>query len=90
MTNVAFYLPNKNTKNVDCSGIFDGNPGIGGTECAMLLLTCSLGLNYPDLHTIVYVDEEASFPAMLTTKKVADWPDLVQKTMDDNIHIYEI
>lgn len=29
---IAFYLPNKNLKEVDCTRLEDGNPGIGGTE----------------------------------------------------------
>lgn len=29
---IAFYLPNKNLKEVDCHNLEEGNPGIGGTE----------------------------------------------------------
>lgn len=87
MTNIAFYLPNRNTKNVDCTNISEGNPGIGGTEYAMLLLACSLESKYRNLNITVYVEEEGLLPSVLKTKKITDWPDLAQKTVDDNIHI---
>jgi glycosyltransferase involved in cell wall biosynthesis len=87
MTNIAFYCPNKNTKNVDRSDIFNGNPGIGGTEYAMLLLACSLTSNYGDLNTTIYVDEEGIFPSCLKITRVKDWVDLRQKTTEENIHI---
>jgi glycosyltransferase involved in cell wall biosynthesis len=87
MTNIAFYLPNKGTKNVDCSDVFNGNPGIGGSEYAMLLLICSLKLNCEDLNTILYVDEESVLPPMLKIRQVKDWQDMAQKTTEDNISI---
>jgi glycosyltransferase involved in cell wall biosynthesis len=87
MSNIAFYLPNKGTKSVDCSDVFNGNPGIGGTEYAMLLLACSLTLNCKDLNITVYADEESLLPPMLKIKKVKDWTDLVKSAKKDNIHI---
>lgn len=42
MKKIAFYIHNPGLKNVDCSGIFDSNPGIGGTEHVMLLVASML------------------------------------------------
>jgi hypothetical protein len=49
MIHIGFYLSNKNTKDVDCSDVFYGNLDIRGSEYAMLLLACSLVLNFEDL-----------------------------------------
>lgn len=40
---VAFYIPNKSIKDVNLEHIDLGNPGIGGTEYAMLALAFYLG-----------------------------------------------
>lgn len=37
--NVAFYCKNRNSSQVDCSNLKNGNPGIGGTYYAMLGVT---------------------------------------------------
>ncbi|GHT31158.1 hypothetical protein AGMMS49574_12440 [Bacteroidia bacterium] len=85
--NIAFYCTNKNTKNIDCSNILNGNPGIGGSEYALWLLACSLETNYEDLNVIVYVDELCLAPPFLKIKQVKDFQDLAKKTTDDNIQI---
>ncbi|GAA0077119.1 hypothetical protein UT300005_14970 [Clostridium sp. CTA-5] len=36
---IAFYIDNKTIENIDCSNIYNGNPGIGGTEYMFFLLT---------------------------------------------------
>jgi hypothetical protein len=87
MTNIAFYFSNKNIHKVDCSDVFSANPGIGGSDYALLLLACSLTQNHKDLSVLVYVDDESLLPSVLKTKKVSDLPDLIQQTKEDNIHI---
>jgi glycosyltransferase involved in cell wall biosynthesis len=87
MTNIAFYFPNKSSHEVDCSDILSGNPGIGGTGYAMLLLAYSLALNDKDLHLTLYVDEEGLFSPNLKVKPIKIWSDLAQKTTEDNIQI---
>ncbi|MDR1090601.1 MAG: glycosyltransferase family 4 protein [Prevotella sp.] len=87
MVNIAFYLSNKNIRDVDCSDVFNGNPGIGGSDYALLLLACSLTQNHNDLNVLVYVDEKSSLPPVLKTRKVSD---LIRQTKEDNIHILTI
>jgi hypothetical protein len=53
MTNIAFYFSNKNIHDVDYSDIFNGNPGIGGSDYALLLVACSLTQNYNNLNVLV-------------------------------------
>jgi glycosyltransferase involved in cell wall biosynthesis len=85
--NIAFYFPNRNTNNIDCSDIFSGNPGIGGSYHVLLALACSLTLKNNDINIIVYTDKKGIFPSILKTKQVSDLSDLIQKTKEDNIHI---
>jgi glycosyltransferase involved in cell wall biosynthesis len=87
MTNVAFYFSNRNLKNVDCSDVFSGNPGIGGSDYALLILACSLTLNHKDINVTVYVDHKGSLPSTLKIKQISDLPDLIQKTKEDDIHV---
>lgn len=39
MIKVGFYVDNSRISDVDCGGIADGNPGIGGTEYLFYLTT---------------------------------------------------
>lgn len=39
---IAFWLNNKGFKDVDCSNVLKGNPGIGGSEYSALLIAESL------------------------------------------------
>jgi glycosyltransferase involved in cell wall biosynthesis len=87
MTNIAFYLSNKNLKNIDCSDVFSGNPGIGGSDYALLILACSLTLNYKDINVTVYADQTELLPSVLKTRQIFDLPDLIQKTKEDRIHV---
>jgi len=49
---IAFYIPNSNIKHVDLSEVQNANPGIGGTEYAMLALVYYLSLNCSNELTI--------------------------------------
>lgn len=70
MINIGFYISNRNTGNVDCSDIFSGNPGIGGSEYNNILLAGSLESHYKDLNLTVYTDVKSPFPPNLTVKQV--------------------
>lgn len=54
-TNVAFYINSKVCDGVDLSTIFEGNPGIGGTEYTTIVLATLLAKDY---NTIIYSDSE--------------------------------
>ena len=47
---IAFYLPNKDFAQVDCSKPESGNPGIGGTEYMIVSIPYFLGKLYGDRH----------------------------------------
>ena len=52
--NIAIYLNNEAISDVDCSNIEKGNPGIGGTQYSILLLTVMLRKKYKDLSTFLF------------------------------------
>ncbi len=56
-TNVAFYLPNKGFKDIDCRNINQGNPGIGGSEYALLTVAKKLSESAETLRVEVVADE---------------------------------
>ena len=55
-TNIAFYLPNKGYNNVDIKGFVNSNPGIGGTEYAILLIVDYLVKKSTILNCYLFVD----------------------------------
>lgn len=57
MKRIAFYLHNPGLKGVDCSDIFQSNPGIGGTEHVMLLVASMLNRQKGQYDVTVYMQE---------------------------------
>ncbi|MDR0575890.1 MAG: glycosyltransferase family 4 protein [Tannerella sp.] len=87
MKHVAFYITNQGTAEVNCHNLLQGNPGIGGSEYAMLLLAYSLGTNYKDLHITVYTDKEGILPENMRVKTVENRNDLAQKVKEDEVEV---
>src|SRR5690606_14904194 len=46
MIHIAFYVANEKIAGVDCRDILQGNPGIGGSEYAILSIATYLTANY--------------------------------------------
>jgi glycosyltransferase involved in cell wall biosynthesis len=68
---VAFYLNNKGIKGVNCKNIMQGNPGIGGSEFATILLTQYLSENYKDRYDIIVFSEDIScLPDSIVCRKI--------------------
>jgi glycosyltransferase involved in cell wall biosynthesis len=87
MKQVAFYIPNQGTAEVNCRNLLLGNPGIGGSPYAMLLLAYALEKNHKDLNITVYVNREGMLPENLSTQTVENIRDLAQKTKENGIDI---
>jgi glycosyltransferase involved in cell wall biosynthesis len=87
MKQIALYISNSGTAEVDCRDLLHGNPGIGGSMYAMLLLAYALEQNHKDLNITVYVDNEGLLPENLSVKTVENIQDLAQKTKEDGIDI---
>lgn len=84
---IAFYIPNKNIANADLSTIQSGNPGIGGTEYAMLSLSYYLA-SYEDLSIHTYSNTVLkNYPADTSRHIAGDLQDALQQALTDNIDI---
>lgn len=55
--NIAFYFPNKGYTNINIEGFRIGNPGIGGSEYAILLIADELARTSNRLNVSLYVDK---------------------------------
>lgn len=60
---VAFYLNNNGS--VDCSNIVDANPGLGGSEYLLILVSTLLSERYDDLEVTLYSNYKGALPNTL-------------------------
>lgn len=68
---VAFYIPNKNIEDADLATVHRGNPGIGGTEYAILALSHFLS-QHEDITVFTYSNVALKNYAADTVKQIAD------------------
>ena len=59
---ICIYINNAGIKDVDCSDLTVGNPGIGGTEYCILLLAQIYKQNYPKNELCLIVSEKGILP----------------------------
>lgn len=66
---VVFYLPNQGNKGVDFSNPYGVNPGVGGTQYMIWLISCMLSADYKDTDVILAAD---------IIEKMPDWMNCVE------------
>lgn len=74
---IAFFLENANCWHVDCSHIKDGNPGMGGTEYMVVLISTLLSERYNGLDVCLLTQKEGQFMPCVKT--------MVQPTINEAI-----
>jgi len=62
MRNVAFHLHNVGIDKIDCRNIINSNPGIGGTEYAILCIAHHLSMRDNDLNVTLFCKKKGVFP----------------------------
>ncbi|WP_298488581.1 glycosyltransferase family 4 protein [uncultured Maribacter sp.] len=62
MRNVAFYLNNIGIESIDCRNLANSNPGIGGSEYAILSIAHSLSVRKNALNVILFTERKGLFP----------------------------
>ena len=77
MKRIAFFLDNSHIASVDCRGILEGNPGIGGTEYMFIVMAYLLSVRDNDLDVMSYVTSEGKFPEGYGYEVVTDFLDAV-------------
>lgn len=61
---VAIYINNENIREVDCTDLTKGNPGIGGTEYCILLLAQLYKQFYPQNQVLLMAAAEGKLPTV--------------------------
>lgn len=59
---IAVFIDNENIQGVDCRNLENGNPGIGGTEYCILLLTQIYKKAYPDEEIVLLATKQGMLP----------------------------
>lgn len=62
---VVFYLPNGGSAEVDYSNPYGLNPGIGGTQYMIWLISCMLSREYADLDITLAADAVKNLPSWM-------------------------
>ena len=55
---IAFYINNSQFPDLDCSGLQEGNPGIGGTWYEFLLISQQLAERNNGIDVVLYLQVE--------------------------------
>lgn len=88
MTNIAFYLHNGLIKDIDCTSILEGNPGIGGTEYLFYLITYGLQVSSnSNLHVTLLTSHECILPKDANYQKVLNINGAFEYCINNNIEI---
>lgn len=83
---IAFYLPNKGLKNIDCRNLECGNPGIGGTEYIIQATAHYVQkANSKDIEIVVCANEIGLLSSAFQSVQIENLKDLVSKTTPDYI-----
>lgn len=86
---VAFYLDNKGIRDIDLSNILYGNPGMGGTEYMLILVSYLLSIRNNHVDIIVYTTHDASnLPLEMHTKKVDNISDAINRATGDGCEYF--
>jgi len=79
MKKIAFYLENAPIASVDCTGILQGNPGIGGTQYMIIVISYLLSLRNNGLDIKTYSNSEGIFPPKYRYSVVKDFSEAVEQ-----------
>lgn len=82
---IAYYLP-VNKQNVDCSDIEYGNPGLGGSEYLIILISTLLSKYSERNHIYLYTNFKGKLPDCLTSVYCVDFADFAEKCRRNNVY----
>lgn len=84
---VAYYLPNSKCSNTDCRDIENGNPGLGGTEYLIVLVSTILTLR-DNIDVILFVEKKGIFHPQLKTKTVCSFDGAYEEACNLNVDFF--
>lgn len=82
MKSVAFFLDNSAISSIDCSNIVLGNPGIGGTENLIILVSTLLSIRNK-IKVKLFVQTEGTFPSVLDVVKIDNFVDAYKQAKNN-------
>lgn len=82
---IAFYLDNRGISHVDASEVRKANPGIGGTEYLMILVSSLLAERENGLDIKLYVREKQNVPSSLKCEIVDSVDSAIRRAEQDGV-----
>lgn len=74
---VGFYLHNQNISSVDCRNILAANPGIGGSEYLIIVVTQLLSVRDNNIDVVLYVQKYGQFDSAIKQVQIKDLGDAI-------------
>ena len=84
MKKVAFYIDNRSISSVNCSSITEGNPGIGGTEYLIILISTLLSQRDNDIEVTLFCTSNGTFPKELNSRTINDIKETINICSNEN------
>lgn len=88
MKKIVFYIDNRAISDVDASEVKDGNPGIGGTEHLILLVSSLLSERENGLTVKLYMREAQRIPAALDSEVVESMSYAIQRAEEEGMDFF--
>lgn len=85
MKTIAFYLHNGAIRDVDCTEILKGNPGIGGSEYE--IITIARLLSSESFKVILYAHAIDKLPPVIETREVSGLQNAIEMATDDGCEL---
>lgn len=88
MKKIGFYWDNTRTKDVDCTKIDKGNPGLGGSVYLFIMLAYYLQKKYKqELEIIFFCQFPEKLPNNIKGVRVASFEDMINKAKEENLNL---
>ena len=84
----GFYIENKGIENIDCTNLTNGNPGIGGTEYAILLVTDWLSRMKQNIYLTLYARSARNLPESINVIICNDVTEALTKSVKNKDDIF--
>ena len=85
MKKIGFFLENASIASVDCSRSIESNPGIGGTEWLIIVVSTLLSRRDNNLEIILYTEVDGRLPEGINTKTVGTIAECILTGVNDGL-----
>lgn len=88
MKKIAFYLDNKTISDIDVNQLEYGNPGIGGTEYLILLVSTMLACNEHTMSIKLWITHQQKLPEYIQYSVVNNLSEAICKAEEEQYDIF--